>query len=119
MVPYTSPLSCTLDYLTIKQSFLLSNHCPVNLLGSDQMCIFGIVLASHPDDFQVSKMPVALQFLKYHPAALLYIFEWSLLPSSVGSITSHLISFVHADSTQAGRFMLGHSICVLHFGLYG
>lgn len=47
------PLKCELDDQMIKHSFLMSQNCPVNLMGRDLMCSFGIVLCSRPEGIKV------------------------------------------------------------------
>lgn len=49
------PLRCELDNRVIKHSFLVSQNCPVNLLGRDLMCRFNIVLNSTLDGVEVSR----------------------------------------------------------------
>lgn len=53
---YTTPLSCTDDVTgTFKHSLLLSNCCPINLMGRDMMCKLDICLVSTPEGIVVTR----------------------------------------------------------------
>lgn len=46
---FTAPLTCSEETEKhFKQYFLLSDHCPVNLLARDLMCLLGIILIFTP-----------------------------------------------------------------------
>jgi len=50
----TIPLCCvTQQGQSVKHAFLLSELCPINLLGRDLMCRLSICLISTPDGLQV------------------------------------------------------------------
>lgn len=63
----TMPLSC-IDYgdetssiqKQIKQSFILSEVCPINLLGRDLLLAQGLNLVSTPDGFHCYQVKIAL-----------------------------------------------------------
>ena len=50
---YSVPLKCELNDQMVRHSFLVSQNCPVNLMGRDLMCDFGIVLCSTPEGVKV------------------------------------------------------------------
>lgn len=78
---FTVPLSCQPPQTppeppssSIKHSFLLSNCCPLNLLGRDLMIVFGIHLKSTPDGVVVtSTEPHQYSLLQTDPP-LIYVY---------------------------------------------
>ncbi|XP_056266292.1 uncharacterized protein LOC130190746 isoform X2 [Pseudoliparis swirei] len=101
------PLKCELDDQMIKHSFLVSENCPVNLMGRDLMCFFGIRLVSTEEGIKVLKraeLPL-FQMMNYNPNPLLYAYEWELMLDHGAPKTHDLISFARTHSTAAGNYM--------------
>lgn len=84
---YSVPLKCKLEDQIIKHSFLLSQSCPINLMGRDLMCKFGIVLHSAPEGISVSRQAQEplYQMIKGGPEIFLYTYEWKLDTPTVAS----------------------------------
>ncbi|XP_035515190.1 uncharacterized protein LOC118326328, partial [Morone saxatilis] len=117
---YSAPIRCELDDQMIKHSFIVSKNCPINLLGRDLMCRFGIILHSTPDGVKVLKQsnpdyPFTTQMFEHSPFDLLYVYEWQLLHNTLSHTPDELTSFAHTHSTQAGSFMTPQRLhCTAH-----
>ncbi|XP_042272652.1 uncharacterized protein LOC121900407 [Thunnus maccoyii] len=91
---YRFPLSCTDDVTgKFKHSLLLSNCCPINLMGRDVMCFLGICLVSTSKGVIVIRtseleFPDTHVFVKYSPDTLLYVYERKLCTSAVTSVNT-------------------------------
>lgn len=77
---YSVPLRCDFGDQMTKHSFIVSKKCPVNLMGRDVMCCFGIILYSTPNGVKVLRSGdpdhpfssgVLTQMVKYSPLGLL------------------------------------------------
>lgn len=83
--PLTIPLTC-IDYgdetctsqKQIKHSFVLSEVCPMNLLGRDLLLALGMNLISTPDGLIVARS-LSSSALAQIPKPLLHVYQW-LLP---------------------------------------
>ncbi|XP_062419418.1 uncharacterized protein LOC119228347 isoform X2 [Pungitius pungitius] len=62
--------------IKVKHSFLLSSLCPVNLMGRDLMCTYGICLTSSPDGLKVVRRRAALQMMQKAPSNPLFVYQW-------------------------------------------
>lgn len=76
---YTVPLSCIINGMSFTHSFLLSQHCPFNLMGRDIMLSFGIDLCSSPEGMKVYFPSRANHLLAYekYPNDL-YEYQWQI-----------------------------------------
>ena len=76
----TSPIVCvTPDGFSFKHSFLLSELCPINLMGRDLMFKLGIILISTPEGVRVTSQSYSvLSAVQFDPSALTYAYEWKL-----------------------------------------
>ncbi len=88
---FTVPLRCIGDAgKFFKHAFLLSDCCPVNLLGRDQMCRLGIGLISTPEGVKVTKAdnfePYSHTFVKYSPDQLLFAYKWKLTAGGMSDL---------------------------------
>lgn len=79
---YTTPLRSIDDRgLSFKHSFLLSDCCPLNLLGMDLLLDLGVCLMSTPTGIQMKRLSdfesLTGTFVKYSPDPLLYAYSTS------------------------------------------
>lgn len=81
----TVPLLCKdPDNVTIKHSFLFSDHCPINLLGRDLMISLGISILSTVEGLQIVKTnTIMTQMVKIHQSPLSYTYQWRLADTKV------------------------------------
>uniref|UniRef100_A0AAQ4RT80 ribonuclease H n=1 Tax=Gasterosteus aculeatus aculeatus TaxID=481459 RepID=A0AAQ4RT80_GASAC len=75
--------------ITVKHSFLLSSCCPINLMGRDLMCSFGISLISTPTGLQVVRCRAIDQMAKTVICDPMFVYQW-WLPVDSQSELSHL-----------------------------
>lgn len=82
---FTIPRLCKdSDNVTIKHSFLLSEHCPINLLGRDLMITLGISILSTAEGLKIVKTETIMnQMVKTYRSPLLYVYQWHLANSKV------------------------------------
>nr|XP_040024957.1 uncharacterized protein LOC120812808 [Gasterosteus aculeatus aculeatus] len=62
--------------IKVKHSFLLSSLSPINLMGRDLMCTYGICLTSSPDGLKVVRRRAALQMVQKAPSNPLFVYQW-------------------------------------------
>ena len=102
MTPFwKNPLSCSDDVTgKLKLSLLLSNCCPINLMGRVVMCLLGICLVSTSKGVIVIGTSDTHILVKYSPDTLLYVYEWKLCTSAVTSVNTALVDNACSHSTQ-------------------
>lgn len=82
---------------SIKHSFLLSNCCPLNLLGRDLMIVFGIHLKSTPDGVVVtSTEPHQYSLLQTDPP-LIYVYQWWVNSDTARKMTAKAREVMHTS----------------------
>ena len=93
---FTVPLECSADYSTnFKDEFLLSDCCPLYVLGIAITYKLGITLISTPDGVQVVKTQENAQlFVKHCPDQLLYASQWRLPQSDISSLFFIRLNYV-------------------------
>ena len=102
-------LFCDLDDKVMRHSFLVSQNCPVNLMGRDLMCSFDIVLSFAPDGIKVlkkSQLPL-YQMVKCGSDTLLYAHELKL---EAHRVSSDLTNFARTHSIAADNYVHGPSL---------
>ncbi|XP_034399434.1 uncharacterized protein LOC117737514 isoform X3 [Cyclopterus lumpus] len=97
--------------ITTKHSFLLSSLCPINLMGRDLMCSFGISLISTPTGLRVVRQRIVTQMVKSTLCDPLFVYQWWI---PVDALT-HL-SRLTAERVQAGAQCMAssHLHCTAH-----
>ncbi|MGL4646345.1 MAG: hypothetical protein ACRCVL_04435 [Cetobacterium sp.] len=77
---FTAPLRCVENnQQSFPFSFLLSECCPINLMGRDLICKLGINVISTPKGLKVCTSQTGeFQGIKWDPRPLLYVYEWEL-----------------------------------------
>ncbi|XP_046904773.1 uncharacterized protein LOC124486931 isoform X2 [Hypomesus transpacificus] len=99
----TVPLPCNIpNGDPLKHSFLLSNLCPINLMGRDLMCRLGICLLSTPEGIKVTELSeVFCTMALSSQTDLLYAYQWKVTDPPKGGrlleIARSLVSSVHVD----------------------
>ncbi|XP_047676510.1 uncharacterized protein LOC113649215 isoform X1 [Tachysurus fulvidraco] len=115
---FTAPLRCVENnQQSFTFSFLLSECCPINLMGRDLICKLGINLISTPNGLKVCRSQIGeFQGVKWDPRPLLYVYEWELSTSSVNSVNQALLDKAY-DVTNPTRtqYMNTHDLhCTAH-----
>jgi len=113
----TTPIACvTPDGLSFKHSFLLSELCPINLMGRDLMCKLGIILTSTPEGVKVMLQPdQVFTAVQFDSSALTYAYEWKL-PSS--PFSQQLVEEAKALVSPLADFMQPADLhCTSHISL--
>lgn len=83
---FTKPVSCSDGGSHTKHSFLLSSHCPINLLARDLMRTLGISLISTGEGIQVVKTAdLFLYTSSPSPPADLFVYQWKLTDLQIAS----------------------------------
>lgn len=114
----TIPLKCADGPNTsFRHVFLLSEVCPINLIGRDLMCKLGLCLISTPEGVKVHRFSdlqpnFSHSFVSYTPD-LSYAYKWKLQSSTV---SSELVTEVKKTvSTVATDFMTSEDLhCTSH-----
>lgn len=77
---FTVPLRCTDSTKTFKHAFLLSDCCPVNLLGRDLMCRLSVSLVSTPEGVETVKTSDlnAVTLTEHDADQMLHVYLWDL-----------------------------------------
>lgn len=114
----TVPLKCADGSNTsFKHAFLLSEVCPINLMGRDLMCKLGLCLISTSDGVKVRRLSnlelISSHSFVHYNTNLSYAYQWKLQQSK---ISSELVSAAQRKAvTAATDFMTPEDLhCTSH-----
>lgn len=115
---FTRPVKCTDKgdaacpiSKSVKHSFLLSEACPINLLGRDLLLALGLNLISTPDGLIVTRSRSTLTMVQNVPAPLLHVYQW--LVSS--ETTTKLFEAIKGKMSPQARLMSAPNLhCTAH-----
>ena len=113
----TTAIVCvTPDGLSFKHSFLLSELCPINLMGRDLMCKLGTILTSTPEGVKVMVQPdKVFTAVQLDSLALTYPYQWKL-PTS--PFSQQLMKGAKALVSPLSDFMQSADLhCTSHISL--
>ncbi|XP_051242063.1 uncharacterized protein LOC127355326 [Dicentrarchus labrax] len=113
---FTVPLQCsnTIDGDTVstKHGFLLSPHCPINLMGRDLMLTLNISLESTPDGLKVVRRHHALSMVQHSAKTPLYVYQWRIphplatdLVRQARELVSRHADFMRAESLHCTAYV--------------
>lgn len=113
---YSTPMICEWQtdegLMTSKHSFLISDVCPINLLGRDLMCTFNIVITSTPDGLKVSRYADNTSaFVHFSPTTPLYVYQWRLDLTVSVSILQSAADVINPSSDKMAS---EHLHCTAH-----
>jgi len=109
----TIPLQCGDEsHSSFQHAFLLSEVCPINLMGRDLMCKLGLCLISTPEGVRVLRLsdlaPNASHTFVHHTPNMTYAYLWQLQPltnfpefvSAKNTISTASTDFMAKDDLQ-------------------
>lgn len=119
---YTAPLRVQMPGLpALRHSVLLSQCCPVNLLGRDLMCRLGICLIptsqgliiEHTSNVMLKASKQPGTFVQYDKNEPLCVYQWTFLPDPMSRVSRDMLDKARAYIHGHADFMTERELCCI------
>ncbi|CAL9706360.1 unnamed protein product [Knipowitschia caucasica] len=116
---FSVPIKCTWanerNPATAKHSFLMSDLCPVNLLGRDLMIKWEVVITSTAEGLKIDRGACATNFVKVNTNCPMSVYQWWFHTASASYLMETTSPFLNPKSDTLKAEDL-HCVCHLHHG---